>query len=125
MKVTYKYLVHPLYHIFQFPYPHALYLPVYFFAFLSELLLAGFPLHPELPILTSRTVVCKPEERKGLWFSLPFPPSVFLRKSPELYQTALFFLQALSKVLHSAFQHLIELLRIVFILETYYKVVRI
>ncbi len=103
MKVTYKYLVHSGYDIFQFPYPHSFYLPVYFLAFLCELLLAGFPLHPELPVPTFGTVVCKSEECKGLRFPLSFSPPVFLRKSPEFYQTALLFLQTQSKVLPSAF----------------------
>lgn len=108
MKVTYKYLVHSGYDIFQFPYPHSFYLPVYFLAFLCELLLAGFPLHPELPVPTFGTVVCKSEECKGLRFPLSFSPPVFLRKSPEFYQAALLFLQAQSKVLHSAFQQFIK-----------------
>ena len=60
---------------------------------LCKLLLTGFPLHSESAIPTFGTVVCKTQESKSAWFRSGFSASFFCI-TPELYQTALFFLEA-------------------------------
>ena len=62
MEVTNQDLVQFLYDVWKSPGSHLLDAPVYFTAFLDELLSAGFPLHSELAVPTFGTVVCKAQE---------------------------------------------------------------
>ena len=104
---------------------HFAYIFVYFFTFLRKFLLTGFPLHPEFTILAFRTVVSKTQEIKGLQFPFPSFLSVGFCEPSELYQSALFFRQAQSKVLHSIFQSFIESFCFFLVLEAAYEIIGI
>ena len=123
MEITNQNLVQLSNNVRNVPCAHLFDALVYLPAFLNELLPAGFPLHSELTVPTLGTVVCKTEEVEGFRLAFSSLPPVVLCKSAKFQQSALVFLKSQSKVSHSAFQGIIELLRLCLILEANHKVV--
>ena len=93
MEITSQYLIKLGNDFFYSQSPHAAYQPVNLFTFLCKFLLAGSPLHSESTAPAFGTIVCKTQEVKGFRFCSP-SFAVFFCKASELYQSALFFLQA-------------------------------
>lgn len=95
---------------------------MYFFAFLPELLPAGFPLHSELPVPACETVMCKSEEVKCLCFLSDFL-RIFLRVSAKFYQAAFAFLHFQPKVPHSLDKVSVKEYCIFLVLKACYKII--